>query len=88
MEVTQEAKKNKIALIALIAVAVLAVALVVYYYLSNYKKRSSIENLESAIEQSESNITVSSSANPFEQMAPESTPVEKTNPFKYENPFK
>lgn len=78
-------KKSIIVLVALIVV--LAVILLYYFYPKNQTPSEdlAVEELENSQTSVES--TVPPSANPLLLTTPEATPVDKTNPFKYENPF-
>ncbi len=77
---------NKSLVIGVAVVAILAGAFFVYWW--NKENAASPENLESALEEAQVGASVTPpSANPLESVAPAANPVEKTNPFKYENPF-
>lgn len=80
-------RNNKKTMIVSIVILALVVG-VFLYYLYREGKQTSFKDTEGKPENSQrSESTVTPSANPLLLTIPESTPVEKTNPFKYENPF-
>lgn len=68
-----------------------AVVLLIFVFSFFYlimKSNVSTEELNTALEESQLEInTVPPSTNPLTSVAPSGNLVEKTNPFKYENPF-
>jgi len=79
-----ENKKNLAVIIAVVAAIVIAASI---YWWSKGEEVSP-ENLNSALQEATIETSVAPpSANPFDEVSPNANPVEKTNPFKYENPF-
>lgn len=79
---------NKKSIIVSVVVLVVVVA-TLFYYFYRQDKQISFEDLGGELENSQTSVesTAPPSANPLLLTTPEATPVEKTNPFKYENPF-
>lgn len=86
MEENQIGSNKKSIIVSIVVLAVVAAALLYYFYREDQTPFESLgEELENSQTGAESAIPPS--ANPLELTTPEATPVEKTNPFKYENPF-
>jgi len=78
-------KKQVIFLSGAIA-AMLLVAIFIYWRAT--RGINSPEEFNQVLEEAQGETNVAPpSANPLESVAPAENPVEKTNPFKYENPF-
>ena len=83
MENNQSRNNKKSIIISIVILAVAVIALL--YYFNRPDKQTSPKDLNKDLENLQINIPPS--ANPLQLTTPEKTPVEKTNPFQYENPF-
>ena len=87
MEENQTGSNKKPVIVSIVILIVLAVTL--FYFIYRKDEQIPSKDLGGEIENSQTitKSTVPPSANPLLLTTPEATPVEKTNPFKYENPF-
>lgn len=77
--------KNSKKIIAIFVLCAVVLAAILLLYFGSGDKSGEPENSSKPNE--ETDALVPPSANPLDFVTPEATPLEKTNPFKYENPF-
>ena len=83
--VKENSKESKKKIIIIFILCAIILAAVLFLYFSSKNKTQEPEIFSEASE--ETDALIPSSANPLDFVTPEATPLEKTNPFKYENPF-
>ena len=71
----------------IVSVVVLVLVAAVFYYFYRQSRLTPSQNLGEFENLPTAESAIPPSANPLLLTTPEATPVEKTNPFKYENPF-
>ena len=79
----EEGAFKKYAILAVVIILIAAAALYYFYYYGQEKEMGAVETAKDIIESVPEIQT-----NPVEDKTPALNPVERVNPFKYENPLR
>lgn len=87
MEESHTENNKQTIFVSVVILTILVMTLFYFLYLPNKQTPAEDTAGEPENSQTSTESAVPPSANPLLLTTPEATPVEKTNPFKYENPF-